>query len=90
MDFWSAYKLLREEHCKRAEEVSFGAEVSIHTVMAWDRQARNPQDDHGRNPNYWSRVRLARLAEDKGAPKKLVEALKPTAADGGDTAINPS
>ena len=79
MDFWEAYSELRSEYCRRAEEVAVGAEVSIHTVHGWDRRVRNPHDSHGRNPSFFNRMRLSRLAESKGAPKRIVNALKPDA-----------
>lgn len=81
MDFWEAYSILRARHCLRPEDVSVGAEVSNHTVKAWDLMAKNPEDSHARNPSHFNRVRLARLAEAKGAPKKVVEALKPVSAE---------
>ena len=77
MDFWSAYAFLREKHCPRPEEVAVGVEVSVHTVRSWDRFARDPDDDHARSPSHFNRVRLARLAEERGAPRRVVEALRP-------------
>ena len=82
MDFWEAYVVLRSRHCIRPEEVSVGAEVSVHTVKAWDLMARNPEDSHARNPSYFNRVRLARLAESKGAPRRVIDALRPEQEQG--------
>lgn len=77
MDFWSAYSKLRSL-CLRAEEVAVGAEVSVHTVRAWDLTASGSEDKaHRRNPSHFNRVRLARFAETKGAPKRVVDSLKP-------------
>lgn len=77
MDFWTAYSDLRSR-CQRPEEMAVGVEVSVHTIASWDRTAEGSEDTaHSRNPSYFNRIRLARFAEAKGAPKKVVAALKP-------------
>lgn len=78
--FWSAYSELRSTYCPRPEEVSVEVGVSVHTVKAWDLTANKSKDEaHKRNPSFFNRLRLSRLAEAKGAPKRIVSALKPDA-----------
>ena len=84
LDFWDAYSVLRSKFCPRPEEVAVGVEVSVHTVRSWDKTANDSDDeDHKRNPSFFNRVRLSRLAETKGAPKRVVDALRP-APDTGE------
>ncbi len=78
MDFWTAYSEFRKL-VTRPEEIAVGAEVSIHSVIRWDLRARDPGNANGRNPSYFNRVRLARLAEEKGAARRVIAALKPDA-----------
>lgn len=78
LDFWTAYRRLRGEHVKRAEVVAVGVDVSVFTVRAWDMTASGSKDKHGRSPSPSNKVRLARLAEEKGAPKSVIAALEPS------------
>lgn len=77
-EFWDAYSTLRAKFCQRVEEVALGIDVSAHTVRSWDLTASGSSDTlHARSPGPSNRRRLARLAEEKGAPKKVVAALRP-------------
>lgn len=78
LDFWTAYRRLRKEHVKRAEVVAVELDVSVFTVRAWDMRARGSKDVvHRRSPNVTNKGRLAKLAEQKGAPREVVTALEP-------------